>query len=131
VRATSAATRFGMACLQHRARNWRALALTQVHHGSRLSDSCEDGEALVLAALGWVPAPTVVRGGRNACPGVNNTSCPRRRRRLLMGPGDSTGWAMHTPSYPTRPKDIHLENLENLVGPQIARTRPGALWSDL
>ena len=24
----------------------RALALTQVHHGSRLSDSCEGGEAL-------------------------------------------------------------------------------------
>ena len=31
---------------QHWARDWRALALTQVHHGSRLSDSCEDGEAL-------------------------------------------------------------------------------------
>ena len=29
-----------------RARDWRALALTQVHHGSRLSDSCEGGEAL-------------------------------------------------------------------------------------
>ena len=28
------------------ARDWRALALTQVHHGSRLSDSCEGGEAL-------------------------------------------------------------------------------------
>ena len=27
-------------------RDWRALALTQVHHGSRLSDSREDGEAL-------------------------------------------------------------------------------------
>ena len=27
-------------------RDWRALALTQVHHGSRLSDSCESGEAL-------------------------------------------------------------------------------------
>ena len=27
-------------------RDWRALALTQVHHWSRLSDSCEDGEAL-------------------------------------------------------------------------------------
>ena len=27
-------------------RDWRALALTQVHHGSRLSDSCEGGEAL-------------------------------------------------------------------------------------
>ena len=26
--------------------DWRALALTQVHHGSRLSDSREDGEAL-------------------------------------------------------------------------------------
>jgi len=33
--------------LLHWAREWRApLALTQVHHGSRLSDSCEDGEAL-------------------------------------------------------------------------------------
>ena len=31
---------------RHWARDWRALALTQVHHGSRLSDSCEDGEAL-------------------------------------------------------------------------------------
>ena len=31
---------------QHWARDWRALALTQVHHGSRLSDSCEGGEAL-------------------------------------------------------------------------------------
>ena len=31
---------------QFGARDWRALALTQVHHGSRLSDSCEDGEAL-------------------------------------------------------------------------------------
>ena len=31
---------------QHWARDWLALALTQVHHGSRLSDSCEDGEAL-------------------------------------------------------------------------------------
>ena len=31
---------------QHWARDWRALALTQVHHGSRLSDSREDGEAL-------------------------------------------------------------------------------------
>ncbi len=29
-----------------RARDWRALALTQVHHGSRLSDSREGGEAL-------------------------------------------------------------------------------------
>ena len=28
------------------ARDWLALALTQVHHGSRLSDSCEGGEAL-------------------------------------------------------------------------------------
>ena len=28
------------------ARDWRALALTQVHHWSRLSDSREDGEAL-------------------------------------------------------------------------------------
>jgi len=30
---------------QHWARDWRALALTQVHvhHGSRLSDSCEGG----------------------------------------------------------------------------------------
>ena len=28
------------------ARDWRALALTQVHHWSRLSDSGEDGEAL-------------------------------------------------------------------------------------
>ena len=26
--------------------DWRALALTQVHHGIRLSDSREDGEAL-------------------------------------------------------------------------------------
>ena len=26
----------------HLARDWRALALTQVHHGSRLSDSCEE-----------------------------------------------------------------------------------------
>ena len=26
------------------ARDWRALALTQVHHGSRLSDSCEDNQ---------------------------------------------------------------------------------------
>ena len=32
--------------LLHWARDWRALALTQVHHGSRLSDSREDGEAL-------------------------------------------------------------------------------------
>ena len=31
---------------QHWARDWLALALTQVHHGSRLSDSCEGGEAL-------------------------------------------------------------------------------------
>ena len=31
---------------RHWARDWRALALTQVHNGSRLSDSCEDGEAL-------------------------------------------------------------------------------------
>ena len=31
---------------QHWARDWRALALTQVHHWSRLSDSREDGEAL-------------------------------------------------------------------------------------
>ena len=31
---------------RHWARDWRALALTQVHHGSRRSDSCEDGEAL-------------------------------------------------------------------------------------
>ena len=31
---------------RHWARDWRALALTQVHHGSRLSDSCDDGEAL-------------------------------------------------------------------------------------
>ena len=31
---------------QDRARDWRALALTQVHHWSRLSDSREDGEAL-------------------------------------------------------------------------------------
>ena len=31
---------------RHGARDWSALALTQVHHGSRLSDSCEDGEAL-------------------------------------------------------------------------------------
>ena len=31
---------------RHWARDWRALALTQVHHGSRLSDSREDGEAL-------------------------------------------------------------------------------------
>ena len=31
---------------RHWARDWRALALTQVHHGSRLTDSCEDGEAL-------------------------------------------------------------------------------------
>ena len=31
---------------RHWARDWRALARTQVHHGSRLSDSCEDGEAL-------------------------------------------------------------------------------------
>ena len=31
---------------QHWARDWRALALTQGHHRSRLSDSCEDGEAL-------------------------------------------------------------------------------------
>ena len=31
---------------QHWARDWLALALTQVHHGSRLSDSREDGEAL-------------------------------------------------------------------------------------
>ena len=27
---------------RHWARDWRALALTQVHHGSRLSDSCEE-----------------------------------------------------------------------------------------
>ena len=32
--------------LLHWARDWRALALTQVHHWSRLSDSREDGEAL-------------------------------------------------------------------------------------
>ena len=31
---------------QHWAPDWRALALTQVHHWSRLSDSREDGEAL-------------------------------------------------------------------------------------
>ena len=31
---------------RHWARDWRALALTQVHHWSRLSDSREDGEAL-------------------------------------------------------------------------------------
>ena len=31
---------------RHWARDWLALALTQVHHGSRLSDSCEGGEAL-------------------------------------------------------------------------------------
>jgi len=32
---------------RHWARDWRALALTQAHHGRlRLSDSCEDGEAL-------------------------------------------------------------------------------------
>ena len=31
---------------RHWARDWRALALTRVHHGSPLSDSCEDGEAL-------------------------------------------------------------------------------------
>merc|ERR1712086_64640 len=30
----------------HWARDWRGLALTQVHHWSRLSDSGEDGEAL-------------------------------------------------------------------------------------
>ena len=30
----------------HWARDWLALALTQVHHWSRLSDSCESGEAL-------------------------------------------------------------------------------------
>ena len=35
----------------------------------------------------------------NGCPGVNNFSWPRRRRRLMMGPGDSPGWAMHTPSW--------------------------------
>ena len=31
---------------RHWSRDWRALALTQVHHRSRLSDSCEGGEAL-------------------------------------------------------------------------------------
>ena len=31
---------------RHWARDWRALALTQVQHGSRLSDSREGGEAL-------------------------------------------------------------------------------------
>ena len=37
---------------RHWARDWRALALTQVHHGSRLSDSCEDdGEALAPSGL--------------------------------------------------------------------------------
>ena len=36
----------GNSLAQHWARDWRALALTQVHHWSRLSDSREDGEAL-------------------------------------------------------------------------------------
>ena len=36
---------------RHWARDWRALALTQVHHGSRLSDSREDGEALTARIL--------------------------------------------------------------------------------
>ena len=31
---------------------WRALAPTQVRHGSRLSDSCEDGEALSSVQTG-------------------------------------------------------------------------------
>ena len=39
------------------ARDWLALALTQVHHGSRLSDSCESGEA-----LSFVHPPTPATG---------------------------------------------------------------------
>ena len=45
---------------QHWARDWRALALTQVHHGSRLKrlqDSCEDGEALSCALEGGTRPP--------------------------------------------------------------------------
>ena len=40
---------------QHWARDWLALALTQVHHGSRLSDSCEGGEALSSLARNPIP----------------------------------------------------------------------------
>ena len=36
---------------RHWARDWRALALTQVHHGSRLSDSCEDGVGEALSSV--------------------------------------------------------------------------------
>ena len=45
----------------------RALALTQVHHGSRLSDSCEDdGEA--LSSVWSRPRPSRPSGSIKAAP---------------------------------------------------------------
>ena len=47
---------------QHWARDWRALALTQVHHWSRLSDSREDGEALSSVHSTALAAGKAARG---------------------------------------------------------------------
>ena len=64
----------------HWARDWRAVALTQVHHGSRLSDSCEDGEA-----LGSVHPPAPATGKL-----IHNPLCDCRvkndRDTLLLQP---------------------------------------------
>ena len=72
------------------ARDWLALALTQVHHGSRLSDSCEGGEA-----LSSVHPPTPATGklihdllcdGRvkNDCCLLYTSPSPRDRQKSRM-----------------------------------------------
>ena len=82
---------------QHWARDWRALALTQVHHWSRLSDSREDGEALrsvhsTALAAGKRTYDAFPRNfaksvsKKPACPTIEAT-CVRRR---VMGPPQCT-----------------------------------------
>ena len=72
------------------ARDWRALALTQVHHGSRLSDSCEGGEALSVRALDRPRSPQassfrrVARASREPPPLPRRSPERRLRRRSLL-----------------------------------------------
>ena len=81
------------------ARDWRALALTQVHHWSRLSDSREDGEALssvhstALAAGKRIhinaqlrtqdaQAPTVEKGERDSNDSQKSALGPRKANAM-------------------------------------------------
>ena len=53
---------------------WRALALTQVHHGSRLNDSREDGEALSSVLRAACTRPPSLAAGKL----IHNLLCDGR-----------------------------------------------------